>query len=73
MTSKDTSKATTSTTIDHERVLANYNKLFPIKEKVTDEQRKQINIIRQLINEEFVSPKKQITNQQVYNLVKEFL
>ena len=55
------------------KIMKNYNKLFPIDGKVTDKQSRVINILRQIINEDFVAKDRQITNQNLYDLLKEVL
>lgn len=55
------------------KVIEGYNKLFPISGKVTDKQYQVINILRQIINEDFVAKERQITNQNLYDLLKEVL
>ena len=56
-----------------DKIMENYSKLFPISGKVTDKQSQVINILRQIINEDFVAKERQITNQNLYDLLKELL
>ena len=56
-----------------DKIMENYSKLFPISGKVTDKQSQVINILRQIINEDFVAKDRQITNQNLYDLLKEVL
>jgi hypothetical protein len=56
-----------------DKIMENYSKLFPIDGKVTDKQYQVINILRQIINEDFVAKERQITNQNLYDLLKEVL
>lgn len=56
-----------------DKIMEGYSKLFPISGKVTDKQYQVINILRQIINEDFVAKERQITNQNLYDLLKEVL
>ena len=50
---------------------ANY--LYKIEGEVTPEQYQAISKLRQLINEEFVRNQKQVSNQLIYDMLKEVL
>ncbi len=56
-----------------DKIIEDYNKLFPINGKITNKQFQIINILRQIINENFVAKDRQITNQNLYDLLKEVL
>ena len=47
--------------------------LYAIKGKVTPKQATAIGFLRQLINEEFVPHKRQVSSQMIYDILKEVL
>lgn len=56
-----------------EKVKQLESQLNPIKKEVSDEVKLKLSILRQLINEEFVHTSKQITTQNIYDILEDIL